>query len=798
MGLILFVCSVAITLFSATMPLNKYFLQIKSFSDLCVDIISPDTQVLIEAIAIDDERIKLQDLNLSEGWEYENNLLIGTKENAPIHIPISAEKNIAILFVKNSNCGTVKLTLDHKENYTYDAYSASQEWQKDVWVQTFEPEFALASQPLLLTSVFFVSVLLLHIVTIFVFKQDIKTRKVIYVFGAFLSLLLLLISITYIYNCVLICGTLLMLLLMASFYGLGVFIWTSTKLYKGYTRREALICFILSLAIAVMVFFLFKQEKFIYYWDYSGYWKMALETSRYICQNPYEGLKWLYDSILVDEYNRWIPLLIGIPLRLLGGSYSAFITVLVLFFLMPTAATYTAIVQRLMDINTRKSIPTILVFVFFALSGALILPTFYGYADAPCIFLIANLTALVVWTDLTESRPARILLLGLSVLHLALMRRAYDYWLVAYAFACILITIISIWKAPSSERREKLKGSIKNLVYLSVIGGLAACIFKQYLINIINSNITFAYQAWAASRQYEWSDFIYNYGPIVLLGSFISVLWGRKRFQYMGRAISVEAITIIVLIIVIVSSGGFAIHTYYQITGQILLLFILGIYYVCDMLEQKVRIRFLSGVAAFTLINFLISIHVVPVNIVTQCFFQSKFYEIKQSETYDDTIAIVDVLGKLPGESPDIYVLGTDEEFNDDILRNALLPEILDEVYIYTTAHVDFREGFYTTIFDADYIVTIYPIEYHLGEEFQKVISIPNELLLDTSSRWGQCYVEFCELPFADRTVKVLKKVKDATADCVREVEGEFDNVYLEYPELFHDRFEEYIEENGL
>lgn len=595
------------------------------------------------------------------------------------------------------------------------------------------------------------------------------------------------------------CGTLLMLMLLTFYFGLCALSWRVTRLYKFFEKDEAWASCTIALSLCLIIVGLFNRENFIYYWDSAGHWKMALEAGDYICNNPIGCLKYFYTSVCTEEHPQWIPLLLGLPLKLMGRTHTAYIVVLVLLFLMPTAATYAAITQKVMLQEGNKRIPTHYLFFFYAFSGALLLPTLNGYADAACVLLIAVLTGLAIHTDLTRFQPLELTLMGLTISHLALMRRSYDFWIITYAFACVVLTLLVLQKKEGKERIDGLKGGIANLLVIGCIGIVVLISFFGYFKSALNFNAAWAYQAWTATANRDmWGDILQNYGLILLISALGGVFFAGKELTSRKRAAKVCGICIILLIVQSSSTAGFALHSYYWITGQLLLLAGIGIYGLYQGLEERLGKCILAGMLLFTCVGFLHSTHILPANRAIGYLIPAKYYEFKKSSTVDDVIDVLTQIRQLPEEYPLIYVLGTDSTFNDDILRNAYLPDTFDSAYIYATAHADFRDGFYPSLLDADYVLTISPTEYHLAEEYQRVVAIPNKLIMNDSTALGQCYEEIASIPFEGRVVSIQKKIRPIDLASVRELEDAFNAVYPEYPELFYNRLEDYAVANGL
>jgi hypothetical protein len=148
---------------------------------------------------------------------------------------------------------------------------------------------------------------------------------------------------------------------------------------------------------------------------------------------------------------------------------------------------------------------------------------------------------------------------------------------------------------------------------------------------------------------------------------------------------------------------------------------------------------------------------------------------------------MVEDLQNISGEYEYIYVLAGSGNINDDMLRNALLPEQLDPLpSIEATKQLDTRDGVPKDFFVYTYIIVADPIQYHNGAPFQHVIGeLANGLLNDESLQ--QFYFPLKEYQLNDGSIKVtlfqrIEDIPDSIREKYREI---FRSLYPDYPFLY-------------
>lgn len=128
---------------------------------------------------------------------------------------------------------------------------------------------------------------------------------------------------------------------------------------------------------------------------------------------------------------------------------------------------------------------------------------------------------------------------------------------------------------------------------------------------------------------------------------------------------------------------------------------------------------------------------------------------------------------------------------------SASLPEKPYGPFPVVAADVDMRDGFVTGFFDCAYVVVTNPVQTHLASG-ERVVATLNSMVNNPDSVIGS-HCELGEMFEFDGgvSVRVYKKVRDFSASEVEEVSRVFSEMFPERPDLFEERFDEYLKGMG-
>ena len=98
------------------------------------------------------------------------------------------------------------------------------------------------------------------------------------------------------------------------------------------TQNKGVLLLFLCLGF-LLCLYLVSQNNFVYYWDYGGYWTKSYTTMGNLFRHPLGTVKAVYLSTS-EDYNDILPLLISVPLKLFGYTFTKYIALTYLMFLV--------------------------------------------------------------------------------------------------------------------------------------------------------------------------------------------------------------------------------------------------------------------------------------------------------------------------------------------------------------------------------------------------------------------------------------------------------------------------------
>ena len=125
-----------------------------------------------------------------------------------------------------------------------------------------------------------------------------------------------------------------------------------------------------------------SQENFIAYWDFSGFWRRQIELMDIFKNSPSELFRFIYDSILYQEYSS-LPQLFLIPHTFIFGiTYPRFVLAMLNTFLIPSLITIYIVMLRMISkswIGSNSVWPISILLIFFTGNY---LPLILGYVGS--------------------------------------------------------------------------------------------------------------------------------------------------------------------------------------------------------------------------------------------------------------------------------------------------------------------------------------------------------------------------------------------------------------------------------
>lgn len=596
-------------------------------------------------------------------------------------------------------------------------------------------------------------------------------------------------------------ATVLCLLVMAAG---GIFWRYCCKLGMGtVTLRKRELVEFAGFALLGFVFFLFivLQNRYVYFWDYSTYWKGSYETMQSLYREPFQTLAQVYRSILQDDYNQLLPLFIALPLRLFGYTFVRYTAMNYIFFLVPVWFILLCTVKKIAQTSgwgTSKSgsLPTVVTLTMLLTFSGFYVATFRGYIDVACLLPASISILLFVDHDpcsFQRKNLVRDVAISINLLLTFLFRRYFAYFVVGYIVAYCGYAVCKIVTAGKTQKKASAIAAVQNLM---VIGGIAMAIllvfFRQLVFRVLATNYAAQYVAYNASMKDKLNALAGSFGQVCLLialvGVVLGVVFGTQR--KMTLFLLIGAVTSCALFFRVQNMGC---QHIYIVAVPLFLLTMIGIGGLYALIKNRVRLL-LPGVA------LLLSVLSFAYGFFPACratlqpyakYFVSAYSPLQRNDipalwelaTYLNQISAQD--------DQSVYVLASGMVLNSSILACLDLPEQENAVHnLFTTADVDLRDGFPVDFLQADIVVTTDPIELHLAEGTQEVVRYLAEQVMDPSSPVGRHFEKLDQVFLLDNGVNVYlyKKTSDFERSDLESIAAYFDTLYPEQKEMFSDR----------
>ena len=109
-------------------------------------------------------------------------------------------------------------------------------------------------------------------------------------------------------------------------------------LWHSLSLLRMLLTGLILLMITTVVVYWVQQDRFIYYWDYSGYWIKSVDRMKYMLWHSFgEILSTLVKSVNEDTYNLFLPTMTAFPLAAFGYTFPTYVLLYFLLFQVPSA-----------------------------------------------------------------------------------------------------------------------------------------------------------------------------------------------------------------------------------------------------------------------------------------------------------------------------------------------------------------------------------------------------------------------------------------------------------------------------
>ena len=522
-------------------------------------------------------------------------------------------------------------------------------------------------------------------------------------------------------------GTLLCLLLLIGYYGAIVRCLKFCKINFLDALINDLLRILLVAAIGTgFVIFVVSSQQTIYSWDSLETWEPAVECDEIVFTDPHQALKDLRGSINHADYNKFLPMLMALPMHLFGKSFLCYTLYVWIMFGLPAIFFAATTLRNCLENFGVKVLPVSAFMVILMLVPVFEVPIFIGYANVSILLPGAIILAMLLSLDRAELQRDRLIWIGLLCVFAVFQARTAAYMIIGeflgYAVYVMLIGL---------QQRTFLRDVLLLLKKFFVVGIssilITAPLFFTFLKRSVTYDIGTAYSAYQLgldfpSRILNHAEFLglIMYG--IFLGSALISL-RKKKFLPLAAFMLTWAIVAAVMFCRVQLLGWQ--HFYIMI-----LPFALTISALIAIVFAKKNFfgAVLIVVMAF---NFLQTFS--PTLNLPMIF--SNLYAMPMRNDIADLKNFVAEMNRLTvGTDKKIYLLASSALYNSSTLHAIQFPENHNALpSLFGTGDIDLRDGFPLKFFDADFVIVTEPIQTHLLPKDQLIVVKPAQWLTRTS-----------------------------------------------------------------
>ncbi|MEG0734459.1 hypothetical protein [Anaerorhabdus sp.] len=552
-------------------------------------------------------------------------------------------------------------------------------------------------------------------------------------------------------------------------------------------NKKTLILFLLiSLVVLnVLLYLHLSQESFIPSWDFGGFYRKTLEFSDKLNRSIPEAWDNIINSINFHEYNFVAEWFLYLPMKIIGNSFLRYAIAMANSFLIPTSLLLVLFYLLLTDNKKRNVLLDWTIYFVIILFGPNIYSLVQGYIGSAGLFFILILMMFIYLKKYEKVNIPLAILTGLLLLLLLIVRRWFAYWVVSF-FVSLVLPYILI-----KDKRIYLKPIIINCFIAGVVAlGILILAFNPLFKTITTYNYSEAYSVMKATGPVEVIlSFIQTYGILFVLLMIFGIIKSYKKEEFWLSLICV--VQIVVSVILFNQVQRFGSHHYYIINIPCLILIIMGMSYLTDFVTKKVLTIGLVLFNLLTVINYqktLVLKNEVfkPLFIGTNLLLSEPLPMIRVTDRIDEIQALVSRLNNQAGDYDYFYTIASSSLFNEDILRNALLPYDINGLKnVIPSSVYDLRDYLPKDFFNYQYIIVSEPLILQFKEEEQRVVSILGHFIL--SDPIAKDYYKLIEdvVITNDIHIKVYRRTDTIPNDVRNYVSELFKEYYPNEPRMY-------------
>lgn len=566
-------------------------------------------------------------------------------------------------------------------------------------------------------------------------------------------------------------------------------------LTKSFSIKSVVCLLAVIILLTLFVGYWAKSNRYIYYWDYSGYWTLAINRTDYMLNNSFKDIMIsLYDSINYDDYNIFLPSVTALPFSIIGNSFARYVFLVCIMFLVPTVLVQGLLVGKIINSQDNINRYYILGVLIACLMPGNYYAAFRGYIDVAFLLPMSVTVYLFIDYDFKKISISRNIAISLSLILTWICRRYTIFFIIGFVAAMIVKAIFVVAKEKNSEIFRSI--IINFLMIGGVSLGILLIFFREFFLHALLTNYGEMYSAYDAPLS---TKFVFLEEAFGIFSALIIICVGILCF--VNKRNRTNFISFVSMLLV--SAGTFWMTQ--AMGAQHRMILNLPVFVIFVMLfdfwqtdestigvkaRRMLLTRGLIVLCTMTMVLNFAKVFIVGLSAKgTTGFFSAKYYALQRNDL-DEIEQLVTRLNELTAETDDwIYVAASGDILNCDILRKSDMPNTDHAVNnLLNTCDVDLRDGFPADFTSAKYVVTTAPIQLHLASG-QEVVSYIADGIQDADSCIGCHYEKIDEYELDNGVVaKIYVKVSEYSESDLQQMRDYFSDLYPGNEDLFANR----------
>lgn len=482
-----------------------------------------------------------------------------------------------------------------------------------------------------------------------------------------------------------------------------------------------------------------RAERTLYHADQVAYWSYASELAVGLRARPFSALGAVARSVATRELN----LLPALPIAAVMAGFGSSRMVYILAVLDVYGLALILVLLAALRLGGPAARPPPLLRGMVVTTALLLFPTVFrpvllGYVGLGGVALGIVILAIYLHIDVEDGRWRHLLLLGFLVAMLALYRRWYAIWGLAFILA---VAAEACWHLAHGAWRDRARLWSAVRPPLLVATAAAATILllaAPLLLRRLSGGYGQVFAAYARgdSLLSPLGDVVAELGvlPLAAVAVAVVALLGSRSSRRLAVVLPLQ---VVLAWLVMTHIQGHSPQHWYLYLPALLLLTVVGL---GRILAGATAPTAAAAAGAALLVGALGTVAVLgPLELRLPASMKALLSANRvRPLVRDDLDEVRRLLGDLDrlvaGRAGYIYVLGSGEVLSDQALafaNRSLGSAFSSPPLILASAHVDRRDGFPRGLLQADYVVVPDPPQLGLRPEEQQVVLLPTRSFLD-------------------------------------------------------------------